>query len=273
MESSQQQRIALMIQYLGTRFHGWQRQPKDRSVQGDIETAIESVLGMPTTLHGAGRTDAGVHASAMVGHFDAIGPIPAHRWATVLNSRLADDVVILASTAVSDDWHARFSATSRRYRYSLYTDPKPNLFLAPYTWHYYQEHLDVELMQQALTPLVGRHHLAAFHRTGSNRTHSWVDVHEAQCRRRGEIVDIEVQASGFLYGMIRLLVGQLVQVGRRIQSPESFTEIWQQEWRDRVKYAAPARGLCLLRVGYPESPFPERISANALPQFLVPSVS
>ncbi|MEM6500345.1 MAG: tRNA pseudouridine(38-40) synthase TruA [Cyanobacteria bacterium P01_C01_bin.89] len=272
MTSSQQRRIALMIQYMGTGFHGWQRQPNERSVQGDIEAALDSVLGRPTTLHGAGRTDAGVHAAAMVGHFDAIGPIPAHRWASVLNSRLADDVVILASAPVASDWHARFSASSRRYRYTLYTDPKPNLFLAPYTWHYYQEFLDVDLMRNALCPLVGRHHLAAFHRTGSNRPHSWVDVHEVQCQRRGEVVDIEVQASGFLYGMMRLLVGMLVQVGRRIYTPESFTEIWQQEWRDRVKYAAPARGLCLLSVGYPESPFPERIGANTLPHFLIPSV-
>src|SRR6476620_6207784 len=126
------QRVALVIQYLGTNFHGWQRQPNQRTVQEEIETAISTVLERPVTLHAAGRTDAGVHAAAQVAHFDAREPIPAHRWASVLNSRLAKDILIRASAKVEPSSHASFSASWRRYRYTLYTDPTPNRFVRPF---------------------------------------------------------------------------------------------------------------------------------------------
>lgn len=259
------QRVALVIQYLGTHFHGWQRQPQQRTVQEEIETALEAVLEQPVRIHAAGRTDSGVHAAAQVAHFDAPIHIPASRWASILNARLAGDVLIRASSIVSPTWHARFSALWRRYRYTLYTDPRPNLFIRPFAWHYYYEPLDEALMQDALSPLVGRHHLAAFHRAGSDRPHSWVDVQAAECRRDGSLVYIEVQASGFLYGMMRLLIGMLVQVGRGLRSPLSFTEVWENEHREQVKYAAPAQGLCLLRVGYPEFPFPPEVWYDTQP--------
>lgn len=272
-------RVALVIQYLGTRFHGWQRQPHHRSVQAEIEDAIASVVGKSVTLHGAGRTDSGVHAAAQVAHFETDFPVPAHRWSSVLNARLPEDILIRGSAAVSPSWHARFSALWRRYRYTLYIDPRPNLFLQPYTWHYYHHPLDVECMQAALQPLLGRHHLSAFHRAGSSRCHSWVDVQEATCtsvatacgQGSSALVQIEVQASGFLYGMMRLLVGQLVQVGAGLRSPDSFTQIWQTEQRTEVKYAAPAKGLCLLRVGYPEFPFPPEVWFDTLPHFVLSS--
>ena len=268
-----QQRVALVIQYVGTHFHGWQYQPRHRSVQQDIEQVLEQVLGQPVRLHAAGRTDSGVHAAAQVAHFDVQSTIPAHRWADILNSRLADDILIRASAAVPDTWHARFSASWRRYRYTLYTDARPNLFVRPFTWHYYYEPLNLEAIQAALSPLVGRHHLAAFHRAGSSRPHSWVDVMAAQCDRQGPFVAIEVQASGFLYGMMRLLVGLLVQVGRGLRSPLNFTEIWSTEQRDQVKYAAPPQGLCLLRVGYPEFPFPPEVWYDTQPTFGLPTWS
>jgi tRNA pseudouridine38-40 synthase len=261
------QRIALVIQYLGTRFHGWQRQPNQRTVQEEIERSIESVLKRSVTLHGAGRTDAGVHAAAQVAHFMAPARIPAHRWVDILNTRLPNDINIRASAAVSLDWHARFSASWRRYRYTIHTDKRPNLFVDPFVWHYYRMPLDESAMQLALIPLIGRHHLSAFHRAGSSRPHSWVDVQVAECRRYGSFIQIELQASGFLYGMVRLLVGMLVDVGCGKRSPQDFTQIWMQQRRDLVKYAAPPQGLCLLRVGYPEFPFPPEIWYDTQPQF------
>ncbi|MEL7316052.1 MAG: tRNA pseudouridine(38-40) synthase TruA, partial [Cyanobacteria bacterium J06559_3] len=185
------QRVALVIQYKGTRFHGWQRQLKERTVQGDIETAISAVLGCPTTLHGAGRTDTGVHAAAQVAHFNAPQMIPAFRWAGILNHRLPDDILIRASAQVPDDWHAQFSARWRRYRYTLYTEAVPNLFVRPFSWHYYYESLDEKRIQAALDPMVGHHDLAAFHRAGSGRAHSWVDLQSAECRRRDAFVTVE----------------------------------------------------------------------------------
>ncbi|MEG4799581.1 tRNA pseudouridine(38-40) synthase TruA [Microcoleus sp. ARI1-B5] len=263
------QRVALVIQYLGTNFHGWQRQPNQRTVQEEIETAISTVLQRPVTLHAAGRTDAGVHAAAQVAHFDACGPIPAHRWASVLNSRLAKDILIRASAKVEPTWHARFSASWRRYRYTLYTDPIPNLFVRPFAWHCYRAPVDESLIQAALTPLIGRHHLAAFHRAGSARPHSWVDVQAAECHRSGPLIYIEVQASGFLYGMMRLLVGLLVQVGQGERAIDNFTDIWVNERREMVKYAAPAQGLCLLRVGYCEFPFPLDVWYDTQPKLVI----
>ncbi|MGB3516091.1 MAG: tRNA pseudouridine(38-40) synthase TruA [Elainellaceae cyanobacterium] len=264
---SPKQRVALVIQYLGTHFRGWQRQPRQRTVQEELEAAIASVLGYSVVLHASGRTDTGVHAAAQVAHFDAPMQIPAARWADVLNPRLPTDIVITASTQMSLDWHARFSAISRRYRYTIYTGRRPNLFLRPYSWHYYHKPLSVEFMQQALNPLVGRHHLAAFHRAGSSRPHSWVDVHEVAAQRHGALVSIEVQASGFLYGMMRLLVGMLVEVGTGERSPDSFTTIWREEQRDQVRYAAPPQGLCLLRVGYPDFPLHPALWFDTQPKF------
>jgi tRNA pseudouridine38-40 synthase len=263
------QRVALVIQYLGTNFHGWQRQPNQRTVQEEIETAISTVLKRPVTLHAAGRTDAGVHAAAQVAHFDASGPIPAHRWADVLNSRLAKDILIRASAKVEPTWHARFSASWRRYRYTLYTDPIPNLFVRPFAWHYYHAPVDESLIQAAMAPLIGRHHLAAFHRAGSTRPHSWVDVQAAECRRFWPLIYIEVQASGFLYGMMRLLVGLLVQVGRGERPIDNFTDIWVNERREMVKYAAPAQGLCLLRVGYQDFPFSPDVWYDTQPKLVI----
>jgi tRNA pseudouridine38-40 synthase len=273
--TGEQQRVALAIQYVGTHFHGWQRQPHQRSVQGEIENVLTSVLKQKVTVQGAGRTDSGVHAAAQIAHFDAQTVVPPANWQALLNSRLPDDIMIRGSAAVSSNWHCRFSATWRRYRYTIYADALPNLFLAPYTWHHYQEPLDVEQMQKAILPLLGRHHLSAFHRSDSSRTHSWVEVQAVSCKRVGSLISIEIQANGFLYGMVRLLVGMLVLVGRGDLSCDQFTEIWQTERRDLVKHSAPAKGLCLLRVGYSETPFPTSVWFDTQPEWLLnlPNIS
>lgn len=260
-----------MVQYLGTHFHGWQRQKSQRTVQEEIETAIATVLGYHVTLHGAGRTDAGVHAAAQVAHFTATGFIPAHKWATILNSYLPPDVLIRASASVSENWHARFSAIYRRYRYTIYTEDRPNLFVRPFSWHYYYSCLDESLIAAALKPLLGKHHLAAFHRAGSARSHSWVEVQVAECWRSGPFIHIEIQANGFLYGMVRLLVGMLVQVGAKQRTLDNFSQIWQEQRRDEVRYAAPPQGLCLLRVGYPDFPLNPEIWYDTLPQLVFTS--
>jgi tRNA pseudouridine38-40 synthase len=267
------QRVALVIQYLGTNFYGWQRQPHHRSVQEEIEKVLSSIEQRPVTLYGAGRTDTGVHAAAQIAHFNATSPIPAQRWAAVLNSRLPEDIIIRASALVAPDWHARFSASWRRYRYTIYTDARPNLFVRPFSWHYYHAPLDESLIQAALNPLIGKHHLAAFHRANSGRSHSWVDVQAAECYRNEPFIHIEIQANGFLYGMVRLLVGMLVKVGRGELDPKHFTELWVNQRREEVKYAAPAKGLCLLRIGYPDSPFPPEVWFDTQPKFFLPQLT
>ncbi len=260
-------RIALLIQYLGTDFHGWQRQAHGRTVQSEIEEAIAIIANHPVTIYGAGRTDAGVHASAQVAHFETNSPIPPESWAKVLNSYLKNDILIRASVQVSDDWHACFSAIWRRYRYTIYTAKTANIFLKNLSWHYYHTPLKENLMTDAITSLLGKNDLSAFRRAGSNRPHSYVEVQEVQCDRQGDFIYIEIQAKGFLYGMVRLLVGMLVEVGTERRSPESFKEIWVNKKRDQVKYSAPAKGLCLLRVGYPKIPFAQSIWFDSQPIF------
>ena len=268
-ESAKTKRVALVIQYLGTAFYGWQRQPHYQTVQEAIETAINRALAPEAwiPLHGAGRTDSGVHAAAQVAHFDVTSPIPAEKFAPVLNKQLPDEILIRASAEVPPNWHARFSATYRRYRYTLYTAATPNLFVFPWCWHYYYAPLDASAIAAAVKPLLGYHDLAAFCRAGSDRAHTWVKVQDVQCIRNGPFVEIEIQADGFLYGMVRLLVGLLVKVGTGELTPQEFAEIWQHKQRDRVKYSAPAKGLCLLRVGYEDFPFPPSIWFNSQPHF------
>ena len=260
-------RIALLIQYLGTNFHGWQKQPDRISIQGSIELAIASVTSYKVNIYGAGRTDAGVHAAAQVAHFEYTGPIPARKWAKIINARLPEGIVVRGSAPVNDEWHARFSALWRRYRYTIYTDAQPNVFVGQTCWHYYQSALNESSIQQALNPLIGEHSFAAFKRSGSDRLDSQVEIHSAQCYRQGSFLHLEIQANSFLYGMVRLLVGMLVEVGIGKRSPKNFTDIWQNQLRSEVKYSAPAKGLCLLRVGYPEFPFSRSLWFDTQPTF------
>lgn len=266
------QRVVLVIQYKGTDFNGWQRQSSQqavRTVQAEIEDAVATVLGDRSAVVGAGRTDTGVHAAAQVAHFAAPSVVPAERWATILNNRLGNDIVIRASAKVADDWHAQFSAQWRRYRYTFYTNRYPNLFVQPYVWHYYHQPLQATLMRSALESMVGYYDLAAFHRAGSDRSHSWVELQDVRCDRSNDFVHVELQAAGFLYGMVRLIMGLIVQVGNGQLSPQRFTDIWQHQRRDLVKYSAPPQGLCLLRVGYADFPFEDEAWVDTQPQFLL----
>lgn len=248
-------RIALLIQYLGTRFYGWQRQPYHQSVQQTVEDILTKICQHQVVIHGAGRTDTGVHAAAQVAHFDTTSVIPADRWSKVLNTYLPPDISIQASVEVANEWHARFSAIARRYRYTIYTNPLPNLFVRDFSWHFYHEYLDVALIQSALSPLMGEQNLVALQKAGSSRRHAWVEIKEVKCWQQEDFIYVEVEASGFLYGMMRLLVGTLVEVGRSRQTVAEFTQIWQQQRRDQIRYAAPPQGLCLLAIKYADDPF------------------
>lgn len=266
-QSQPTKRIALIIQYSGHRFHGWQRQPYHRTVQEDIENTISKSLGYKVSIHGAGRTDAGVHATSQVAHFDYVGLIPPKRLAKVLNRYLPEDILIRNSEEVPIDWHARFSAQWRRYRYTLYTNKNPNLFAKSFSWHYYRYPLKVRLMLDALISLLGTHHLIAFQKKGSQRTHSWIEIQDVECYRKEAFIHIEIQANGFLYGMVRLLIGILVEVGIGKLSLADFNQIWRNQKREHVRHSAPANGLCLLGVGYPEFSFSSNLYLDAQPLF------
>jgi tRNA pseudouridine38-40 synthase len=261
-------RIALCLQYDGSFYCGWQRQPRDPSVQETLEQAIAALdPDGPARLQAAGRTDTGVHAAAQVAHFDAAGPIPAHRWPAALNGRLPASIRVRSGVEVPADWHACFSASYRRYRYTIYNARLPNLFLAPWSWHRYQLRLDEALMQQALNTMLGEHDFAAFERAGSARSHSRTTLQEVLVTRRGDLVEVELQATGFLYGMVRLVMGQLVAVAEGRLSLEHFERRWRSGARHEVKEAAPPQGLCLLRVGYPQPVFPQAAWYDCQPRY------
>ena len=239
-------------------------------MQETLETALAALDPQrPARAVAAGRTDSGVHAAGQVVHFDAAGPIPPQRWAAALNGRLPASIRVRAAAAVPVDWHACFSASYRRYRYTLYNGRLPNLFLAPWSWHRYQLPLDEALMRQALEGMLGEHDFAAFERAGSARSHSRTTLQEVSVQRRGDLIEVELQASGFLYGMVRLVMGQLVALGEGRLGLEAFERRWRSGARQEVKEAAPPQGLCLLRVGYPEPVFPASAWYDSQPRFLL----
>jgi tRNA pseudouridine38-40 synthase len=239
-------------------------------VQETLEGALAQLdrLGSAVAV-AAGRTDSGVHASGQVVHFDTAGPIPAHRWPAALNGRLPASIRVRAAAAVPADWHACFSASYRRYRYCLYNARTPNLFLAPWSWHRYRLRLDEGLMRRALEGMLGRHDFAAFERAGSSRSHSVTTLQEVQVQRLGDLITVELQASGFLYGMVRLVMGQLVAVAEGRLSLETFEQRWRTRARASVKEAAPPQGLCLIRVGYPQELFPRALWYDTQPRYLL----
>jgi tRNA pseudouridine38-40 synthase len=237
-------------------------------VQEILETTVACLdPASPARVVAAGRTDSGVHAAAQVVHFDAAGPIPPHRWPKALNGRLPSTIRVRAASAVEANWHACFSASFRRYRYTIYNGRLPNLFLAPWSWHRYQVRLDDKVMAQVLGALLGEHDFSAFQRAGSRRAHGRTTLQEVTLQRQGDLIVAELQASGFLYGMVRLIMGQLVAVGEGRLSPEMFLERWRHCARHEVKEAAPPQGLTLLRVGYPEPVFPEVAWYDGMPRF------
>ncbi len=268
--NSQLKRIALSIQYQGTDFCGWQKQKVGESIQSVIENCILSLEPyQPINLVAAGRTDSGVHAAGQVAHFDSVGEIPVQRWSSALNGRLPSTIRIRDSVEKELDWHACHSAIYRRYRYTIYNGCNPNLFLAPWTWHKYQYRLDETLMAEAAQGLLGFHDFSAFQRSGSSRANAFTTIQDVKLERKGDLLVFEIQASGFLYGMVRLLVGQLVAIGEHRLSVTNFERLWRERLRSEVKEAAPARGLCFIRAGYPESIFRKNIVFDSFPGFLL----
>ena len=273
IENLSLRRIALSVQYDGAGFCGWQKQPVGLSVQGVLEEAISSLDPLrPVKAIAAGRTDAGVHAAGQVVHFDCSGPIPVNSWISALNGRLPQTVRVQEAKLRPPSWHACYSAIYRRYRYTIFNACRPNLFLSPWTWHRYKFRLDEELMGVALKGLLGFHDFYAFQRAGSNRSHSWTTIQAVEIERFGDLIIIEIQASGFLYGMVRLLIAQLVDLGEHKINLETFERRWKERIRSEVKIAAPAKGLCLIRAGYEESIFSEAAWHDTFPKQMLANV-
>ncbi|WP_376795318.1 tRNA pseudouridine(38-40) synthase TruA [Thermogemmatispora sp.] len=252
--------IACGIEYDGTDYHGFQRQPAAQgpTVQGVLETAIARIAGERVVVHGAGRTDAGVHASGQVINFHTTAQLAPEVWVRALNATLPPTVVVRWARAVPERFHARFSAISRSYRYTIWNDAVPTALLARFTYHRSQP-LAVDLMAEACKFLLGTQDFGAFGRSPEDASHpDEAGPHHcirtmlaASCFRYGPCIFCDFTANAFLTGMVRRLVGTLLLVGQGRLSLEEFAAIVRRAERSHPGVAVPARGLCLVGVSYP----------------------
>ena len=242
--------VRLTIAYDGTEYVGWQRQDTGPSIQGCLEEALSRIEGRAVTLHGAGRTDAGVHALGQVASARLHTPLADARLARALNAHLPETIRVVHLATVPDDFHARFSARGKTYEYRIWNGPVLPPFLRLYTWHR-SFPLDVALMQQAADATLGAHDFAAF-RSAQSVNHSTVrEIGRAAWRRGdGDLLVFEIAGNGFLRYMVRSLVGTLVEIGWRRRPPEDIARLLNQPDRSAAGRTAPPRGLFLMKVEY-----------------------
>ncbi len=228
-------RVALGLEYCGTGFRGWQSQAQGKTVQDALELALQAIAGCKVGVVCAGRTDAGVHASQQVVHFDAPVERPLTAWVRGVNSHLPDGVAVRWAQPVSDEFHARFSARGRRYRYLLLNRPqRPGLWQGRVGW--FHGALDLALMQDAAGRLLGEHDFSAFRAAECQAKTPVKTLSRAEVRQCGSMFVFDFEATAFLHHMVRNLVGTLVYIGKGAQQPGWVDELLQA--RDR-KLAAP----------------------------------
>jgi tRNA pseudouridine38-40 synthase len=247
-DEARERNVKLTIEYDGTNYHGWQRQADAPTVQQALEEAIAHVVGHAVTLYGSGRTDAGVHALGQVANFHTSSRISAERLPHAINANVAADVAVLRAEDVAADFHARYSAKRKTYRYSIVCRPvRPAVGSAFVHWHRFA--LDVAAMQRAAALFLGEHDFAAFEShsegEGSIRT-----VFRSEWLQDGERLDYYVAANGFLYNMVRAMVGTLLEIGVGRRPPEDVTRLLDSRARALAGRTAPAKGLCLMQVEY-----------------------
>ncbi len=263
--------IRLTLAYDGGRFSGWQIQPQRRTVQGVLEEAIHHLTGESVRVLSAGRTDAGVHALGQVANFRTQSVIPPEKWRPALQARLPDDVVILTSDAVPEDFHATFSAVSKRYRYVIRESPVEDPWLRSRAWRM-NGPLDLIAMRTAAAALLGTHDFRCFESDWPNKATSVRTIFEVDLQRvghwsawrrtpvltrdpttedgAGEFLVFEIAGDGFLYNMVRAIMGTLVNVGRGRWPAEAMTRIIAGQDRALAGETAPAHGLYLVSVQY-----------------------
>lgn len=242
-------RYRLLVEYLGTGFAGWQVQPGARTVQGELERAISTVVRAPVRLVGASRTDAGVHAAGQVAHLDLEGPVDASRLLRGANALAGPDIAVVSVDEAPPGFHARYSARGKRYVYRILARSAPSPLLREISWHL-PVPLDLSAMREAAACLVGRRNFSAFAKAGGPPRDPVRDLRELTLERRGDLVLVRMVADAFLYGMARAIVGTLVEVGRGRMSPARVLDILEGGERSAAGPAAPARGLCLEEVLY-----------------------
>lgn len=244
-------RYAIGIDFNGRAYRGWQtQQPGVRSVQETLEKAIGRVANHAVTVIAAGRTDAGVHASGMIAHFDSDAPRSERSWLLGVSTQLPEDIALRWITPVSDDFHARFKAVSRRYRYVIHNHPQRSSLLAGLvTWHYHA--LDLARMQAAARHLVGRHDFSSYRAIGCQARHPNRDVHFLHLTQHGPLIVLDIQADGFLHHMVRNITGVLMAIGQGKAEPDWAREVLEARDRTLGGVTAPPDGLYFVDAHYP----------------------
>lgn len=245
-------RIALNIQYNGSAYHGWQIQPDLNTVQGKLEAALSQVADHPVQTKCAGRTDTGVHATGQVVHFDSNARRDEKAWTFGTNSQLPSDIVVRWARQVSDDFHARHSATARHYRYIISNRrTRPAILPNHLTWHYHL--LNVDLMRQGAEYLLGTHDFSAFRAVGCQAKSPNKTIKSITLEKHQDMIFIDVVADAFLYHMVRNIVGVLFQIGCGKNIPKWVKTVLDARDRSAGGATAPAYGLYLVGVDYPET--------------------
>jgi tRNA pseudouridine38-40 synthase len=240
----------IIIEYDGTCYHGWQRQKKDATIQGEIEKALGIMTAKHIVLIGSGRTDAGVHALGQAANFHCDTDLEPGVFQRGLNSLLPEDIVIRECRQVDDTFHARYSVKSKIYHYKMFNQPVPAAINRLYVWSI-RKQLNTIAMRSAVSHIIGSYDFKAFEGAGSPRAHTTRHVMAADLvESDNRLLTFRIEADGFLRFMVRNIVGTLVDVGLGKTLPAEFKQILQSRDRTRAGATAPARGLCLMEVKY-----------------------
>ncbi len=242
--------IKIFCEYDGTEYSGWQRQENGRTIQGEIENALRRILQEDVGLIGAGRTDAGVHARGQVANFRSSNRLPLDELRHGLNALLPADIVIRSAEDVPSEFHARFSARERSYTYTI--SRMPTAIMRNYVWHVSYE-LDVDSLRWAAAATLGDHDFTSFCKSASEVDNFRCVIRAARWDVEGPLLRFTVRADRFLHGMVRALVGTMVDVGRKHTSLEDFVALLEKKDRRLAGPAAPPQGLVLESVSYPET--------------------
>ncbi|HZQ50408.1 MAG TPA: tRNA pseudouridine(38-40) synthase TruA [Candidatus Dormibacteraeota bacterium] len=241
--------IKVVLEYDGSGFAGWQQQARGRTVEAELKRALRELTGEDHVVYAAGRTDAGAHAEGQVVNFQLRGRIGAERLVAALNARLPEDVAALSAEVVADDFHARYSARWRRYRYR-YLDRRGRPALQRNRCWHVRAPLDVKAMERAARALVGRHDWTSYCSASEPQDQRVRTMRSVRLGRHGDYVELELVAEGFLRGLARSIAGALAEVGLGRRSPRWVGEVLRARDRTLAARTAPAGGLTLMEVIY-----------------------
>ncbi|MCR5720589.1 MAG: tRNA pseudouridine(38-40) synthase TruA [Lachnospiraceae bacterium] len=237
-------RVRLFVSYDGTGYHGWQIQNNVLTVEQVITEALQKLTGEEIEIYGASRTDAGVHALQNVAVFDTESSIPAEKFAFALNSGLPEDIRITSSDEVDSSWHPRYVNSVKTYVYTLYTGKIMNPIRRLYTYHFYNK-IDLDKMREASACLVGEHDFKSFCQSDAQVNSTVRTVLSIDIWEEGEEVKFKIKGTGFLYNMVRIIVGTLLEVGVGRKNPAWVKEVLEKKDRTAAGPTAPAKGLTL----------------------------